>query len=223
MTATALKTDQKGFGIQVMNAGDGDVELLSRAILNEAQAEAAELRAEAQSKADAVRQRAQAEAERVRKEIVDRAQSEADRLRSQAISTAQLKARSTELEHREQLLEKVFETARSRIEAVPQRKDYAGIALELVREGVGQLKTSEVKVRADRLTLKLLTAPVLEQLGSDLHVHLSLGEPLDRGVGVLLQAQDGHLQYDNTLETRLARLQSTLRAAVYGILMGETK
>lgn len=223
MTATALKTDQKGFGIHTMNAGDGDVELLSRAILNEAQAEVAELKADAQSKAEAVRQKARGEAEQVRKEILDRAQREADRLRSQAISTAQLKARSTELEHRERLLEKVFETARSKIEALSQRKDYGEVAVELVREGVAQLKAPEIKIRADGSTSKLLNSQVLEQLGREMHVHLSLGEPLDRGVGVVLQAQDGHLQYDNTFETRLARLQSTLRAAVYSKLMGEAK
>jgi vacuolar-type H+-ATPase subunit E/Vma4 len=36
-----------------------------------------------------------------------------------------------------------------------------------------------------------------------------------------VSAADGKLNYDNTLETRLSRLQSTLRASVYKVLMGE--
>ncbi len=206
-----------------MNTGDGDVELLSRAILNEAQSEAADVRTTAQSKADAVKQRAVAEAQRERSDIVEKAQREAARLRSQAISTAQLKARSGELEHREKLLVQVFEAAERAIESVPQRKDYGSIASSLVREGVQQLNAPEIEVRADAATAKHLTPSVVQSLSTELHVQLSIGQALERGVGVVLQTPDGHLQFDNTLQTRLARLRSTLRAAVYGILTGESK
>jgi len=44
---------------------------------------------------------------------------------------------------------------------------------------------------------------------------------LEEGRGVVIDAADGRLHYDNTLETRLQRLQSTLRASVYKMLMGE--
>ena len=37
----------------------------------------------------------------------------------------------------------------------------------------------------------------------------------------LVNAADGKIHYDNTLETRLARLQATLRSSVYKVLMGE--
>ncbi len=52
-------------------------------------------------------------------------------------------------------------------------------------------------------------------------VRLRAGEPLARGTGVVLETPDGHRRYDNTLETRLARMQDGLRAPVYHILMGE--
>jgi len=38
---------------------------------------------------------------------------------------------------------------------------------------------------------------------------------------VIVDASGGKIHYDNTLETRLSRLQSTLRASVYKVLMGE--
>jgi vacuolar-type H+-ATPase subunit E/Vma4 len=48
-----------------------------------------------------------------------------------------------------------------------------------------------------------------------------MGNPLEEGIGVVVDAADGKLHYDNTLETRLDRLQSTLRASVYKVSMGE--
>jgi len=223
MTSAALNTDQKGFGIHTMNTGDGDVELLSRAILSEARAEAEELKAHTQNKADAVRQSARQEADRERAQILDQAQREAERLRSQAVATAQLKARSTELQQREKLLDQVFEEVRGKIESAPQRKDYEQFALQLIREGIEQLKTPEIQVSADAQTAKILTPALLEKLKTGMNVRLSLGPALKHGTGVVLQTPAGHLRYDNTLETRLARLQSTLRAAVYSILIGEAK
>ena len=74
------------------------------------------LQAEAKEKADAIRQHAQEQAESERKEILDRAKQEAERIRSQVIATAQMKARTLQLEHREKLLDKVFQR--------PQKKNY---------------------------------------------------------------------------------------------------
>ncbi len=206
-----------------MNTGDGDVDLLSRAILSEAQAESQEVQADARAKADAIRQSAQAEAERVRKSILAKAQMEAARIRSQAVASAQLKARSQELEHREKLLERVFESVQKELTSVAQRAGYEGVALELVREGVLRLNSPQVEIRVDPATQKFLTAAAIEGLSRELRVGLSMGETLAHGVGVLVQTPDGRLQFDNTLDTRLGRLKSTLRASVYGILMGESK
>lgn len=206
-----------------MNAGDGDVELLSRAILSEAQSEGQELQAAAQARADEIRQRAQTEADRERQAVLGQAGREAERLRSQATAAAQLKARSKELEHREQLLDGVFEGAREHLKHAFERKDYEQIVVQLVREGIRQLNSPEVEVLADAATSRLLAEPLVQQLGRDAQVRLTLGPTLDHGTGVILQTPHGHLRFDNTLETRLARLQSTLRAAVYAILIGESR
>ena len=88
-----------------MNTGAQEIEMLARAILTEARDEADQIKADAKEKADAIRRRAQEQAEAERKAILDRARQEAERLRGQAVATAQLKARSSQLTHREQLLE----------------------------------------------------------------------------------------------------------------------
>lgn len=206
-----------------MTTAEENVQMLSRAILGEAEDETKQLKAEAQSKADGIRQRAQAQADRERQTILERAAQEADRLRGQALATAQLKVRAAELQHREQTLQQVFEAVKQQLPSVQQRKGYEQIAVHLVREAVEQLRAPKVEVRADKGTQKSLTPQVLEKLGKELHTELVMGKTLEQGTGVVVQAADGHLNFDNTLETRLTRLRGALRSDVYRVLMGESE
>ena len=83
-------------------------------------------------------------------------------------------------------------------------------------------RKSKLVVLADDETRRALDKAALADLAQELAVQLELGETLERGTGVVIVTADGHRRYDNTLETRLERMQATLRAPVYHILMGET-
>jgi V/A-type H+-transporting ATPase subunit E len=205
-----------------MKSVEESIEALSRAMLSEAKAEAEVIKADAQAKAEAIRQQAQTQAAAERSDILDRARQDADRLHGQVIATTQMKARTTELEHREKLLQDVFATALNQLKSVEQWTDYGDTVQKLVREAVMQLGSSKVKIRADENTRKFLTDSVLASLSQELKMQLTLGDSLDNGTGVVVETVDGHLQFDNTLETRLARLQNALRSPVYRILIGET-
>jgi V-type H+-transporting ATPase subunit E len=195
-----------------------DIEMLERAIMVEAREEADQLRAEAKKKADAIRQRAQAEAEAERKAILDRAKQDADRFRSQASASAQLQSRSTQLEQREKLLDNVFAEVKKQLDGVKKRSDYGAIVAMLAHEALTQLKATEAEVQADEATQKVLK---LDEISKELNGKFSLGNKLEEGTGIVVSASGGKLYYDNTLETRLNRLQSTLRSSVYKMLMGE--
>ena len=188
----------------------------------EAKAEAEQIRTNAQAKADDIRQLAQQQAEAERAKILDTARQEADRLRGQVVATSQMKARTMELDHRETLLDSVFNEARKQLSSIEQWSDYNEIAHKLLKEAVQQLGASKILVRADEQTQKEIAKIKLEQLSSELGVEISLGKPLSQGLGVISETVDGHLQYDNTLEIRLERLQNGLRSPVYRILIGET-
>ena len=195
-----------------------DIEMLARAIMVEAREEAEQLQTEAKEKAAAILKRAQEEAEAERKAILDRAKQDADRLRSQASATAQLKARSMQLEQREKLLDSVFTEVKKQLEAVKNRPDYNAIVAMLAREALTQLRVTEAEVRADESTQKALK---LDEISKELNGKFSLGGKLEEGTGIVVDAAGGKLHYDNTLETRLSRLQGTLRSSVYKVLMGE--
>lgn len=198
-----------------------DIEMLSRAILTEVRDEAEQIKAEAQQKAEAIRKRAQEQAEQERKTILDRAREDAERLRGQSAATAQMKARSLQLTNREQLLDRVFQTVRERLAEIQNRPDYEEIAGLLLREALVQLRVTKAQVRADKATQRILQKGALRELSKELNGEFESGEELEEGVGVIVEAADGKIHYDNTLATRLQRLEGTLRAAVYKMLIGE--
>jgi vacuolar-type H+-ATPase subunit E/Vma4 len=198
-----------------------DIEMLERAILTEARDAAEQIKAEAKKKVDAIRKRAQEEAEQESKAILDQARQDAERLRSQAIATAQLKARSLELAHREQVLDRVFKAVKEKLPDVQKRSDYDQIAAMLLREALVQLRVNKAEIRADKTTQDILEKKALGEISKELNGQFTIGDTLEEGIGVIVEAADGKLHYDNTLETRLNRLQSTLRASVYKLLMGE--
>ena len=205
----------------VTRTAEENFEPLSRAILKEADVDAQQIREEAKARADAIRQRARDEAENVRQENLNKARQDADRLRSQSVASAQLKARTMQLEHREKLLDRVFQAAKEKLADVQNGSDYDQLAARLLREALVQLRVDKAQIRADKSTQSLLDKKTLKELSSELKGQFTFGEPLEEGVGVVVEAGEGRLHYDNTLETRLQRLQSNLRASVYKVLMGE--
>lgn len=204
-----------------MNTQVEDIEMLERAILSEAQDEAEQIKAEAKAKAEAIRKRAQERAEAERKAILDRARQDVERLRGQAVATAQLKARSLQLSHREQLLDRVFKTVREKLPEIQKRPDYDQIAALLLREALVQLRVNKAEIRADKTTQSILEKKALDEISKELKGQFNIAGTLEEGMGVIVDAADGRLHYDNTLETRLDRLEGTLRASVNKVLIGE--
>jgi vacuolar-type H+-ATPase subunit E/Vma4 len=204
-----------------MKPTDESIKVLSHAVLSDARGDAEQVLVDARAKAAEIREQAAKEAAAERAKILEKASMEAERVRSQAIATTQLKARTMELEQREKLLDNIFQTAQQKLSSMHNSSDYEKIAQRLLREALTQLGATVALVRADKATEKFFTVATLEKVSKDLGVKIQLGEPISQGIGVIVATEDGHRQYDNTLETRLKRMRDTLRAPVYHILMGE--
>ena len=201
---------------------EGSIEALTQAILGEARTETEDLHKRAQEQAELIRLRAREAAARESSAILDQAKEEVRRLHGQKAATAQMKARSLELEHREQRLEKIFEAAAKRLQEIPRRKDYGAIATQLAREAILQLKAPAVELRMDDVTRGAITKEAIEALSKETGSKLSIGKPLDSGAGVFAVTADGRLHFDNTLETRLRRMQGSVRSSVHRVLLGES-
>jgi V/A-type H+-transporting ATPase subunit E len=198
-----------------------NIESLERAIIQEAQGEAQQIVESAQTKAQIIYQEAQSQVKAEGNTMLERARKKADTLRSQAEASARIDAQTLKLKRREQLLTQVFDRAREQLASATQWPDYDQVARHLVRDAVGHLGSDNILVRADPQTQKVLTPDVLAEMSTEIGVYMRPGEPLSEGTGIILETPDGHCRYDNRLETRLARIQSALRASVYHILTGE--
>ncbi len=204
-----------------MKAIDDNIKVLSNAVLRDVRGDADQVLAEARTKADKIRQAAQEQAEEERAKILGQATLEAERIRGQVVATNQLKARTMLLAQREKLLEDVFNTARERLPNLLHSSDYEEIAQRLLKEALRQLGGEAAIVRADAETLKSLPTSVLEAISKEAGVNVQLGDRLENRLGIIVETEDKHRQYDNTLGTRLRRMQDTLRSSVHRILMGE--
>ncbi len=204
-----------------MNTETEEIDRLARAILGEAREESEGIRAQAGEKAEAIKHQAQEEATSVRRSILERANQDAERLRGQVVATAQLQARSHQLGSREKLLERVFAEVRKRLDTIAKRADYDAIATQLLREALVELRVDRAEIHADDATRKALMKGGLGELARELKGQYTFGEALQQGTGIVVTASNGKVQYDNTLETRLQRLQGTLRSSVYKVLMGD--
>jgi vacuolar-type H+-ATPase subunit E/Vma4 len=205
-----------------MNNEEDNIQALSRAVMTEARSEAEQTLMEARQKAEAIRADSERQAEAERARILENANKEAARLRSQAVAAAHLKARTYQLEQRELLLNKVFEQASQRLAEIQKNGSYADIVLNLLKESLLHLGSDSAIVMADEKACQVLTPERLDQVSQETGIRLQLGEPMNKGMGVVVQTPDGHRRYDNTLETRMKHLQDSLRNPVYRLLMGES-
>jgi vacuolar-type H+-ATPase subunit E/Vma4 len=75
----------------------------------------------------------------------------------------------------------------------------------------------------DEVTRGAVSKAALDNLAKETGSQLSVGKALESGTGVLAVTADGRLHFDNTLETRLKRIQGAIRSSVHRVLLGESE
>ncbi len=197
------------------------IQVLESTIMEIAQQEAQAILDAARAKADSVRTQAEAKAVVESERILAGARQTVEKLIDQATAKAQLEAQMLKLQRREQALQRAFTKARLRLATIPERPDYTDIVRRLISEAVTYMGDAAFVIRTDAATRRVLDQTLLADLMQQLDVQLERGPQLEEGIGIVLTTPDGRRRYDNTLETRLARIQEDVRASVYHILAGD--
>jgi len=201
--------------------GQDKVQALERTIMEIAQQEAQAILDEARAKADSLRKQAEIKAAAESDHILEEARQAVEKFVDQATAKAQLEAQMLKLQRREQALMRTFTKARLQLTTIPERPDYADIARRLISEAATYMGDEAFVVQADAATNRVLDNALLENLAQQLNVQLERGPQLEEGAGIVLTTPNGHRRYDNTLETRLTRIQDNVRTAVFHILAGD--
>ncbi len=196
-------------------------EQLRRAILRQARQEAQQVLEQAEAQADALLQCATAQAEQEAQQQLAAHHQQLAQATERATAQAELEARLFLLEQREFLLDEVLARAREQLASVATWPTYPELAVQLAREAIAQLHAPEVILETDPQAQHALDFAVLEALGAEFGVAVTLGPPLSEGLGVVAHTPDGHRRYDNTLAARLERLYPQLRPEIYALLAGD--
>lgn len=180
----------------------------------EAEAERQRILAEARQQAEQLVRQAEEEAHALLEAQRRRVAAEVEAARVRAQGVAQLRATSTVLEAKDQMLEEVFQRAGRELDRVtrdPAR--YGAILRGLVKEAVAGfhgpvvLECAEQDVRAVEAAAREVGVTVV-QVRPDSAVR----------AGVRVLSEDGRFVVENTLDSRLQRARPALLAEVADIL-----
>lgn len=203
-----------------MSPPDSSVDLLTQAILAQAEAEAKKTSESAQ--AEVARIIAEAEREAARRQELAKAATVA-RMERENVSTlaaVRLEARRQVLEAREELIERIFAEVKERLETLRRAPSYRPILVNLVREALGALEGQDFVVAVAQQDYDLAKDALASMPIEAKRIEVRVDERL-RGGGCIVSRSDGHSLYDNTFDSIVARHRLRLRALAAETLWGK--
>lgn len=190
-------------------------EVLRQEILAEAEQQRTEILRQAEDQIRAIDTHARESSDRMREEVLGKARVEADRERDRLLASVAIEVRRLEQAHIESLLESICQEIRSRIQEGPGEQLRLSIA-SLCAQGIRGMKADRYVVRLSPSVHLLVQAEFSQDLrmalGNDLPT-LTLTCDLE-GNGVIVEASDGSLLWDNRLHARLDRLWPQLKQQI---------
>jgi vacuolar-type H+-ATPase subunit E/Vma4 len=177
----------------------------AKAILDEAEREAARVRAEAK-----------AEAEKFQAEILKKAAVQAEAVRKRILSGVHLEIKKRHLQVIEETLSKIFERVREKLEAFRKDRGYGAFLDVLLLEGFEALDSAEIRIIPGVAERSLLTKEKLSALEKEAErrkkkVRLALSDQTLPEGGVVLVSADGRTRFDNSFSARIRRFQNEMR------------
>lgn len=166
-------------------------------IREQARAEAEEIREEAETDAEEIIEEAKEEASTIIEERERSVEREAQQLREQQLSSANLEAKQLRLKARREALDEVRTAVEDRLLELPsnERQELTQILLDAALTEFGGDEELVVHGRADDEDL-------LSDLAAD-DDRLSVGEPVDRLGGVVVEGTETRMRVDNSLDAVL--------------------
>ncbi|MDR7482326.1 MAG: V-type ATP synthase subunit E family protein [Armatimonadota bacterium] len=185
---------------------------LAEAIMRRAEAERAQILAEAAAEAAALRARAQADAEAVRAAAAAAGRTRGRREAARLLSRARMDLLAEETRLLDAAVQRVFAGAADALAAARQRPDYPAVFRRLLDEALAQApRDGPIVVHVDPQDAALAAAGELPQAARVVPDLRSAG-------GAIVEAWAGMCVVDNTLETRLQAQARRLRPMVGRLL-----
>jgi V/A-type H+-transporting ATPase subunit E len=164
--------------------------------------------------------RGKLEAERTR--IIEAAKKQAENLKRQIIGSARLGARNQELLTIENAVNKAFEEAKKKLQALGSTDRYKELLKHMVEESMSAVgESNAVIIECNKNDVELVRNVVSElQISGKLQQATVSDQHIDVLGGIRIKSADGTMSYDNTLDSRIERLKPLIRKNIVQMLRG---
>ena len=165
--------------------------------------------------------RGKLEAERTR--IIESAKKQAENLKRQIIGSARLGARNQELLTIENAVNKAFEEAKKKLQALGSTDRYKELLKQMVEESMSAVgESNAVIIECNKNDVELVRNVVSElQTSGKLQQQATVADQhIDVLGGIRIKSADGTMSYDNTLDSRIERLKPLIRKNIVQMLRG---
>lgn len=188
------------------------IDALLRHLEEDAARESDRLRQEAEGRAAALLARADADAARRRELHLERVAEQRRTAGERQVAAARAQARAQFLAVRAGVLERVFEEAAARLQAMPAAR-YASILEALAEDAARYLENAPAVLQSPPDAARALAVVVRDRPGVRV-------EPADLAAGVVGRSADGRVMVDNTLAAMLERRRPDLAIALSARIEG---
>jgi len=208
--------------------GEGEKRIINR-LIQMADEDVSKITAEAQANAEEIRKDAELKANSEAQDIINTGTREARREKQRILADARLKAKRKLMSMQEQLMQAVFEQATRHIQQLVVKGEdgeykYDTIITDFTREAteiIGQQSLQLSFNQRDRDRFQPLLSKISQNISQSLgkKITLSIAEKTIPTVGgVNVKSEDGTVGVDNTIESRMIRFNEKLKADVTRIL-----
>ena len=199
---------------------------MQKEIQAQSEKEAETILGQAEREAQQILNNAQKEADSIKADMIRKAEAQAEGIRKKILSGVRLDVKKQNLRIREELLSKIFEQVKEKIETLRQTKAYEGYLKELVIEGVMAIDAERMRVLPGNVEKKLLSEATVKQIIGEIQKRTGrktklsvVDQPLPEG-GVVLISEDERMLFDNRFSARMQRMQSQMRLEAMKRVMG---
>lgn len=203
---------------------DGANKIVS-SIMSDAQSKADAIIQEAEKEAALILEKGEEKAQLEKQNILENANKQSTMKYQQLISEAKMKARRSELEAREELIETAFKNAEEELQkiAASSSEEYKNSLKKIIEEasveiGGGDLvlSTKEEDIAKIKDSIPSLEKEIEAKTGNK--TTLEIGENIRTIGGAVIKTKNGDIEVNNTIEARMLRFKKSLRSEVAGIL-----
>lgn len=200
-----------------MSEAKSSPDILGQEIRTQSEKEADSILNQANAEAAQIIKRAQEQGDEIRHEILKKAQAQADQVKRKILSSVHLEVKRQKLNTREKILSQLFQLVESKLEAFSQDKVYASFLKKLVVEGILAIDSESVRLLPGQTEKVLLTKQMLGQIKKEVQSttgwspEIAIAERPLPDSGVVIVSSDERMLFDNRFKTRIQRNQNEMR------------